>query len=200
MRSSPGLRGGGAVPFAARRRLRLAVPAIFAAVTVLGLAVACSPRGTATGGPEATVQGSAAPKPTTWPTGTVEASIALGGANGEFTKMTDDIAAAVDSQDPARIATAMNDTLTFLIGNEQNIAKLQDYPGTKDLGDRLAPVYARMIAGATQVRDALQSGDAAAVEAGFTTFFEGSTGYAGLSSDVAAAAEQALFMKRQLLN
>jgi len=202
MRSSSGLRGGGAVQTAARRRLRLAVPAILAAVTVLGLAVACSPEGSATGSPGSTIEGSGGPtpKPTTWPTGTVEATIALGAANGEFTKMTDDIAAAVDSQEPARIATAMNDALTFLTGNQQNIAKLQDYPGTNDLGDRLAPVYAKMIAGATQVRDALTSGDAAAVEAGFTTFFEGSTEYAGLSSDVAAAAEQALFMKRQLLN
>lgn len=200
MRSFSGLRGGGAAPTAARRRLRLAVPAILAAVTVLGLAVACSPQGSATGSPEATVQGSAGPKPTNWPTGTVEASIALGAANGEFTKMTDDIAAAVDSEDPARITTAMNDALAFLTGNEQNIAKLQDYPGTKELGDRLAPVYARMIAGVTQVRDGFTSGDAAAVEAGFTAFLEGSTEYAGLSSDVATAAEQALLMKRQLLN
>jgi hypothetical protein len=185
---------------ATRRRLRFALPAVLAAVTVLGLAVACSPQGSATGSPGATVQGSARPKPTNWPTGTVEASIALGAANGEFTKMTDDIAAAVDAQDPARIATAMNDALAFLTGNQQNIAKLQDYPATKDLGDRLAPVYAKMIAGATQVRDGLTGGDAAAVEAGFTTFFEGSTEYAGLSSDVAAAAEQAVLMKRQLLN
>ncbi len=143
---------------------------------------------------------SAGPKPTAWPTGTVEASIALGAANGEFTKMTDDVAAAVDSQDPARIATAMEDALAFLTGNQQNIPKLQDYAGTKDLGDRLAPIYANMIAGATQVRDGLENGDAAAVEAGFTTFFEGSTEYAAISADVATAAEQALFMKRQLLN
>ena len=185
---------------AARRRLRLAVPVILAVVTVLGLAVACSPQGSVTGSPGPTVQGSAGPKPTTWPTGTVEATIALGAANGEFTKMTDDIAAAVDSQDPARIATAMNDALTFLTGNQQNIAKLQDYPGTKELGDRLAPVYDKMIAGATQVRDGLKSGDGSTVEAGFTTFLEGSTEYAGLSSDVATAAEQAILMKRQLLN
>jgi hypothetical protein len=178
------------------------VPTILAAVTVLGLTVACSPEGSSTRSPGSTIEGSGspAPKPTNWPTGTVEAAIALGAANGEFTKMTDDIAAAVDSQDPARIATAMNDALTFLTGNQQNIVKLQDYAGTEDLGDRVAPVYAKMIAGATQVRDALTSGDAAGVEAGFTAFFEGSTAYAGLSSDVAAAAERALFMKRQLLN
>ena len=202
MRSSSGLRGGGAVQSAARRRLRLAVPAILVAVTILALAVACSPEGSATGSPGSTVEasGGPTPKPTTWPTGTVEATIALGAANGEFTKMTDDIAAAVDSQDPARIATAMNDALTFLTGNQQNIGKLQDYPGTKELGDRLAPVYAKMIAGATQVRGGLTSGDAGAVEAGFTTFFEGSTEYAELSSDVATAAEQAVLMKRQLLN
>jgi len=201
MMSTPGLRGDGAVLRATRRRLPLVVPVLLAAAVVLGLAVGCTPEGSATASPWPTQAGSQSPgpRPTNWPTGTVEASIALGAANGEFVKMTDDIAAAVDSGDPARMATAMNDTLAFLTGNQQNVTKLQDFDGTKELGDRLAPVYAKMIAGATQVRDGLTSGDGSAVEAGFATFFEGSTEYAGLSSDVAAAAERAIFMKRQLL-
>jgi len=201
MRSTPGLRGDGAILRSTGRRLGLAVPAIVAMVAVLGVAVACSPQGSTT--PTLEPSGSRAigptPKPTSWPTGTVEASIALGAANGEFAKMNDDIAAAVTSEDPARIALAMNDALAFLTGNQQNIAKLQSYDGTKDLGDRLAPVYAKMIAGATQVRDGLASGDGSAVEAGFIAFFQGTTEYAALSSDVATAAEQAFFMKRLLL-
>jgi hypothetical protein len=56
-----------------------------------------------------------------------------------------------------------------------------------------------MIAGATQVRDGLAGGDGSAIQEGFATFLEGTTEYAGLSSDVATAAEQAIFMKRVLL-
>jgi hypothetical protein len=197
MKSVSGLRGAGRSRMPVRR-VSFAVPAILV-VVVVGLAAACSPQESASASPGPVASETAGPKPTSWPTGTIEAAIALGAANGEFTKMTDDLAAAVDSQDPARIETAMNDALTFLAGNQQNIPKLEEYDGTKALGDRLAPVYEKMIAGATQVRDGLRNGDAAAVEAGFTAFFEGTTEYAALSSDVATAAEQALFMKRQLL-
>lgn len=185
-----------------RRSLRPAGLLALALAAVAVLAAACSPGGASAPAPSvggSASPGSPGPKPTSWPTLTVEASIALGAADGEFTKMTDDVAAAIDSQDPARILVAINDSLVFLTGNERNIPRLQAYDATNSVGDRLALVYAKMIDGATKVRDGLTSGDGGAVELGFRTFFEGATEYVAVSPDLAAIAERAIFMKRQLL-
>jgi len=207
---------GAAAPIA-RRRLRIAGPfaravaAIAVPAAIAVLATACAPGGPSAPAPSVGASapaqavdgtglpGSPGPKPTIWPTSTVEASIALGAAHGEFTKMTDDAAAAIDSQDPARILAAMNDSLEFLSGNQQNIPRLQAYDATKSVGDRLAGVYAKMIDGATKVRDGLTSGDADAIQLGFKAFFEGATEYAAVAPDLTAIAERAVFMKRQLL-
>lgn len=97
----------------ARRLLGLVGPLALvlgvAAVLAAELAAACAPaRAAAPSAPAPSIGASASPsppgpKPTSWPTLTVEAVIALGAANGEFTKMTDDVAAALGSQDPAQI-------------------------------------------------------------------------------------------------
>jgi hypothetical protein len=177
------------------------VPAIVAAAVILGLAVGCAPEGSATASPVPTTASSesAGPRPTSWPTTTVEASIALGAAHSDFTKLIDDIGTAVDSEDPARIMAAITVTIEFLTENQKNISRLQAYAATKSVGDRLAVVYEKMIQGATEVRDGLTVGDGAAVERGFTTFFAGTTEYVAISGDLVAIAEQAVFMKRQLL-
>ncbi len=196
---SPSRRTGGA---SGRGRLRQAALFAVAIASVAWLAVACS-AGDASTPPSAAVApaspSAAGPKPTNWPTLTVEATIALGAAHGEFTKMTDDVAAAIDSEDPARIMAVMNDTIEFLTANERNIPRLQAYDATKSVGDRLAVVYAKMIGGATTVRDGLTSGNGDAVEQGFQAFFEGTTDYVGIAPDLTPLAERALFMKRQLL-
>jgi hypothetical protein len=182
-------------------RLRLAVPAILAVAAVLGLAVGCTPTGSATASPEPAPSGSqsAGPRPTSWPTTVVESSVALGAAHSDFATMTNDIAGAVASEDPGRIAAVLGDALEFLTANQTNIPRLQAYPATKSVGDRLAVVYEKMIQGLTQVRDGLALGDASVIEAGFATFFEGHTEYVAISPDLTVIAEQAIFMKRVLL-
>ena len=171
------------------------------AVSALALAMACTPSGSATISPGPTAAGTASPGPaaTAWPTLTIEASIALGAAHADFTTMTDDLATAVDSEDPARIVAALDAAVEFLSGNQKNIPRLQDYDATKTVGDRLAPAYAKMIEGATQARDGLTSGDAAAVHDGFAAFSGGSALYVAIASDLAVIAERALFMKRVYL-
>jgi hypothetical protein len=170
-------------------------------VALAALAAACTPTSVSTTSPSpvSSDSGSAGPKPTRWPTTTIEAAIALGAAHGDFTKMVNDIAAAVASEDPARIATAMDDALAFLTGNQTNIPKLQAYDSTKPVGDRLAAVYDKMIEGVTLVRDGLRTGDGDAVERGFTLFFEGNTEYLDVAPDLVDLAEQAVLMKRILL-
>lgn len=195
----------------AARRTRRPVPPLLVAATVAVvavLAVACSPAGSATPGAPTTGPASPSgsgspaspgPKPTAWPTTVVEAAVALGAADGDFTTMADDVVAAVESQDPARILKVVDGVITFLTENQKNIPRLQAYEATRPVGDRLAPAYATMLDGATKVREGLLSGDAASVEAGFVTFFEGNTAYVQISRDLGDIAEQALFMKRQLL-
>lgn len=201
----------------ARRLLGLVGPLALALGAVAVLAVACGPA-RAPGGASAGIPGGApggapslapsvagsvspgspGPKPTNWPTLTVEATVALGAANGEFRKMADDVAAALDSQDPARILAAINNSLEFLTGNQKNIPRLQADAATKSVGDRLAVVYTSMIDGATKVRDGLTSGDGNAVTLGFQTFFAGATEYATVSPDLADIAQQAVLMQRLL--
>lgn len=200
---APPRRAGAPGAAGARRRLHLAVPLLLAVSSVAGLAIACSPDGAATTtsatAPASSSPGTPRPKPTTWPTMTVEAAIALGAADNDFTKMAMDVVSAVGSEDPQRILTVMNGALTFLTENQKNIPRLQAYDFTKSVGDRLATAYATMIEGATKVRDGLLTGDADAVETGLTTFFDGNAAYVAISPDLGDLADQAIFMKRQLL-
>lgn len=178
-----------------------AVWALAGIVALTALIAACGPTtpGSATPPPSTAIGGTPGPKPTLWPTLTVEAAVALGAANGEFSKMSDDLAAAIDSEDPARLRTAIGDALTFLEANQENIPRLQAYDATKSVGDRLAAAYSEMIAGATQVRDGLDGGDGDAVTQGFATFFAGSNDYAGVAAELGDLASQAILMKRNLL-
>ncbi len=172
------------------------------AVVVVLLVAACgstAPTSSNPATPGPTVDGSGGPKPTIWPTTVVEASIALGAADGDFSKLADDVVKAVDSEDPATMLGVMNDALTFLNGNQKNIPHLQAYPETKPVGDKLAVAYAQMIEGATKARDGLIAADGAAVQAGFQEFFAGNAAYVAVAPALGDLAGQAIFMKRQLL-
>ena len=184
----------------------LAGPVVLGAALLLVLAVACSPDTASTAAPSApgsspgsSAAGSPRPKQTAWPTLTVEASIALGAADNDFTAMAADVVSAVSSEDATRMLTVLNASLKFLTENQKNIPRLQAYDATKSVGDRLAAAYATMIAGATQARDGLASGNAHDIETGLTTFFDGNKAYVAISPDLGDLAEQAFFMKRQLL-
>lgn len=167
------------------------------------LLASCGSTTTPSGSPGATASpgesGSPGPKPTFWPTGTVEATIALGAADGEFTKMANDVVGAVNSNDAVKVLQVMSDALTFLKGNQENIPRLQKYPATKAVGDQLEAAYGQMIDGAQAVIDGMNAGDTAAVQAGFVTFFAGNEAYVAISPALGDLADQAIFMKRQLL-
>ena len=196
---SRGSRRRGPTPQAARAALLWSVAVVVMTTVLVG---ACSPRASAAPTASAVASEGASgptPKPTTWPTLTVEASLALGAAHSEFSKMTADISAAIDAEDPARLKVAMDDALAFLTGNQTNIPRLQAYDSTKSVGDRLEVVYAKMIEGATLVRDGLTSGDGDAVERGFQLFFEGNTEYVAVAPEMLDLAKQAVFMKRILV-
>ncbi len=194
-------------PSVLRGPMRIVFAVAMLMASVAALATACSPGGgtappttaSATGTPDPDASGTPRPKPTTWPTNTVEAAIALGAADNDFTKVAMDVVAAVGSEDPQRILTVMTGALEFLTENQKNVPRLQAYAFTKSVGDRLAVAYATMIEGATQVRDALHAGDAEGLQTGLTIFFDGNKAYVAISPDLGDLADQAVFMKRQLL-
>lgn len=179
------------------RRLALSL------ATLVLIAAACggstsSPSGSL---PPGSADGSSppGPKPTNWPTGVVESAIALGAADGDFAKVGLDLETAIVEGDLEELLTVVSNVIEFIEGNSPNVAKLQGYEGTRTLGDALSPAYATMLDGVTKIRDSLLAGDADGVEAGFTTFVEGTVAYSQLRNDVNEAAVRALFMKRQLL-
>ncbi len=139
------------------------------------------------------------PLPTHWPSLTVDATIALGFADAQFQQVGVDLTAAVDANDLTKLLSVATNAQTFLVGNQTNIPRLQGYPETKSVGDRLAAAYAQLVAGITKIHDSLVSGDGAGVTAGFQTFAAGNTAYAAIRPDLLALAAQALDMKRKFL-
>lgn len=178
--------------------------AVAASVALTMVLTACSgsataPPSTARATPSAADSGIPTPKPTFWPTGVVEATIALGAADGDFIKMANDVVGAVNSNDAVKVLQVMSDALTFLKGNQENVPHLQDYPATKSVGDKLAAAYAQMVEGAQAVIDGMNAGSTEAVQGGFVTFFAGNQVYVAISPALGDLADQAIFMKRQLL-
>jgi hypothetical protein len=188
----------------ARRSWRLFAPAGL----LLGVAIAActgtSPS-TAPGGsfnplPTLGLLGSGeTPAATRWPATVVESVVALGAADQDFAKAGTDLNNAVQAGDLPALLRASSDTKTFLEGNQKNIPALQAYPPLKALGDKLAPAYAQMLAGVTQIHDSLVSGNSAGVTTGFQQFVAGSAAYGDARAELADAAEQAIFMKKGLL-
>ncbi len=175
-----------------------------ASVALTMVLLACSgsattPPSTASATPSAADSGAPTPKPTFWPTGVVEATIALGAADGDFIKMANDVVGAVNSNDAVKVLQVMSDALTFLKGNQENVPRLQDYPATKAVGNKLAAAYAQMVEGAQAVIDGMNAGNTEAVQAGFVTFFAGNDAYVATSPALGDIADQAVFMKRQYL-
>jgi hypothetical protein len=177
-----------------RRATRFALSvALLAAIATI--AVACSAFSTTTPAPTPVGTGPL-PNATPWPTSVVSKTIALAGADSQFQQVTNDLNAAVDAGDMAHLLTVTNDVLTFLAGNQKNISALQGYPETKSVGDAVASGYAQMIAGMTQVHDALVAGNGSGVTTGFATFEAGNATYGAVRAQLGDLATQAIFMQK----
>ena len=173
-----------------------------ALVLIAGTLAACTtakPSVAPSAAPTAAPQGSGGPKPTNWPTTVVEASIALGAADSDFQVVGADLATAVDAGDLQALLDVSERVQTFLLENRKNIPKLQAYDATKAVGDRLLAAYDEMLNGIRTLHDALLTGDGAGVTSGFQTFVAGNAAYSAVRADLGALAEQALFMKKHLL-
>jgi hypothetical protein len=191
----------GVPPIRTSRRLgsRAVLAAVLLLAAVPAAIMACSGASPGPTGSVAPSTGNAGPRPTHWPSEVVESTVALGLADSEFVKVGADLKAAIDSRNMETLLTSAKDVEAFLTGNRKNVPRLQGYGETKDVGDRLAAAYDQMIAGITEVRESLESGDADGVTTGFQTFVAGNTAYSAVRSDLGVLVEQAIFMKRLLL-
>jgi hypothetical protein len=172
-----------------------------AAAALLLLVVACG--GATSPNPQASPTTSAdasgpAPKPTHWPTSTIEGTIALGAADTEIWKAGVDLRKAAESEDLELMLGAADGLAKLLEGNLPNVPRLQSYPATKDLGDGLEISYAGLLNAAVQIRDSITGGDSNGLLEGFTKLTAAIELYAVQRQALAEAAIQAVFMKRVL--
>ena len=176
-------------------------PAGAAAAALLFLVVACG--GSMSPSPDASPTTAAdasgpAPKPTHWPTSTIEGTIALGAADAEIWKAGVDLRKAAETDDLELMWGAADGLAILLEGITPNVPRLQAYPATKDLGDGLETSYAGLLEAAVQIRDSITAGDSDAVVAGFTKLTAAIELYADQRQALSEAATQAIFMKRVL--
>ena len=136
------------------------------------------------------------PKPTQWPTTTVEGTIALGVADAEIWKAGVDLRKAADNEDVEAMWGAADGLAKLLEGILPNVPRLQSYPATKDLGDKLQIAYGQLHDAAVKVRDSITGGDPDGVVAGFNSLTAAMDVYADSRQALSDAAQQAIFMKR----
>jgi hypothetical protein len=165
------------------------------------LAASPAPNGSsgAVGSPEPGDPGAPAPKPTHWPGTTVLAVIALGAADGEIWKAGTDLGKAADKQDLKAMWGAADGLATLIDKLTPNIARLEGYPLTDPVAAQYRRAFPVLLAGATQLRDAITARDAAGIEAGSRRLAEGLALYSSIRQPMAALVEQAITQQRLLV-
>jgi hypothetical protein len=136
------------------------------------------------------------PKPTHWPTTTIEGTIALGAADGEIWKAGVDLRKAAENEDVEAMWGAADGLVKLLEGISPNVPRLQSYAPTKDLGDQLEVAYGKLHDAAAQIRDAITGGQPDLVVDGFTKLTAAMDVYADVRPALSDATQQAIFMKR----
>lgn len=182
-----------------RHTHRVALPVALALLAAIAAACSTATPSFTPSGSIVPLRSGETPTPTSWPGSVVESTIALGLADSEFKSIGDDLSAAVDAGDLAKLLEVSAHVEQFLTENGKNIPKLQGYSETQALGDKLKAAYDEMLAGITRVHDSLTGGDSAGVAAGFEQFSAGNDLYAPLRTELGDKATQAIFMKRILL-
>ena len=171
----------------------------FALVVVL--AAACG-SATVTAPPSpsgSTAEASSGPKATPWPIDVIGGVIALGAADAELWKGGADIAKAADAKDVEGMWGAADGLVKLIDAAMPNVAALEAYPHTAELGASYRAAFEGMHAGATQLRDSITAGDSAGVIAGSQKLAAGVTLYGKVRADVQGYINDALAMKKLLL-
>ena len=189
-------------PRAARAGAPIRAARILALAALVAVAVACggtsnapAPSPSSGGGTVATP----AAKATAWPSSVIEGVLALGAADAELWKAGADIARAADAKDVKAMWGAADGTVKLIEGLTPNVDALDAYPHTQPLAVAYRASFPVMLEGATQLRDSITAGDAAGVVAGSQRLAEGIGLYADVRSILQGYINDALKMKKTLV-
>ncbi len=181
-------------------RVRSPIGALSIGVAMLATVVGCttSANPTATTGSAASEpSGSGAgPLPTHWPSNVIEGLVQLAVVDTQFQQVGTDLNDAINAGDLKALLVVTKNVRAFLTTNQKYIPALQAFPLSKALGDGLAPSYAQMIQGITQIEDSLTAGNGSGATAGFATFTAGYAAYGAFRTQLGTLGTQALEMKR----
>lgn len=154
--------------------------------------------------PSAASQGAVAtpdavPSPTRWPGGVVEAVLILARADAEIQEAGTDLARAAADEDLGAMRGAADGLATLLSRLDRQVPRLAEYPATAPAARAYQAAFPDMLAGATEVRDAIDRGDAAGLESGSTRLAAGLRAYQAARRLIGPLADQALVMQRLLV-
>lgn len=152
-------------------------------------------------GPVASAPGDpgAFPSPTRWPGGVVEAIMILGKADAEIQAAGADLGAAAAYEDLEAMWGAADGLATLLARLIPQVDRIKDYPETASAARALAAAYPEMLAGATELRDAIKAGNAAGIATGSQRLATGLEAYRLARRELGPLVDQAILMQRLLV-
>lgn len=157
-----------------------------------------SPPASATG-PATTSDPGAAPSPTRWPGGVVEAVINLGKADSEIEAAGADLGTAAAYEDLEAMWGAADGLVTLLTRLIPEVDRIRDYPETAPASKALAVAFPEMLAGATELRDGITAGDASRIVSGSQRLATGLEAYRLARRLLGPLVEEAILMQRILV-
>ncbi len=169
---------------------------LLAAIVVA--ACGASPPASGTGTPTPSDLG-AAPSPTRWPGGVVEAVMNLGKADSGIEAAGADLGAAAASEDLEAMWGAADGLVTLLTRLIPEVDRIKDYPETVPAAKALAVAFPEMLAGASELRDGIRSGDAARIVSGSQRLATGLEAYRQARRLLGPLVDQAILMQRILV-
>ena len=134
-----------------------------------------------------------------WPTGTIDATIALGAVDTQIANAGADLQAAVSREDLAAMWGAADGIAKLIDSEMPNIAELEKDPATQAAGAIYRASFPEISAGAKQRRDAITAGDAQAIVAGSQRLLAGLHAYEPVRDLIVDLVEQAVTQKRLYL-
>ena len=178
----------------------LLVTLLVAACGVTTATPAPSPVVPASPGASPSVDGGAHwPSPAGWPGGVVEALVNQGHADGHNQLAGGDHRVAAANEDIEAMRGAADGLAILLERLIPQIDRIRDYPETAPAAAAYDAAFPVMLEGATQLRDAIDGGDATAMAAGSQRLAEGLEQYAEARRLIGPLVDQALLMQRLLI-
>jgi len=164
-----------------------------------GTAGASSPSPVAPGSPGASGSTGGA-RPTPWPGNSVLGIEALGVADGQIGAAVTDLNLGIAEEDLVRMRKAADGLAGLGDALLPNMEKLRLNPAMVPFADKYEAAITSIDDAATQLRDAIDAGDAAAIGTATEELFAGLAAYTALKPELADWIRQMPEQKRMLLN